>query len=130
MASIPQLPAHSVRDAARAVRRLAGRVIHTVTDAILSEFLDLPEFRVIGYAFEKQGDVSIVHLYCEHRHDVALCPRCSTPSGEGHQLVPAYAGIGVCAIWIFWDAARSFISPVVGSSVPSVDVPSPRRCPV
>ena len=85
MGSIPQLPAHSVRDAARAVRRLVGDVMHKVTDAILSQFLDLSEFRVIGYAFEKQGDVSIVHLYCEHRHGVALCPRCSTPSGEGHQ---------------------------------------------
>ena len=85
MGSIPQLPAHTVRDAARAVRRLVGDVMHKVTDAILSQFLDLSEFRVIGYAFEKQGDVSIVHLYCEHRHGVALCPRCSTPSGEGHQ---------------------------------------------
>ena len=85
MVSIPLLPAHSVRDAARAVSRVVGQVIHTVTDAILSEFLDLSEFRVIGYAFEDQGDESIVHLYCAHRHEVALCPRCATVCEEGHQ---------------------------------------------
>jgi len=85
MARIPLLPAHSVRDAARAVSRVVGQVIHTVTDAILSEFLDLSEFRVIGYAFEEQGDESIVHLYCAHRHEVALCPRCATVCEEGHQ---------------------------------------------
>lgn len=85
MASIPLLPAHSVRDSAQAVKRLVGHVIHTVTDAILSQFLDLPEFRVIGYAFEEQGEVSIVHFYCEHRHDVGVCPRCATVSEEGHQ---------------------------------------------
>jgi len=38
MGRIPLLPAHSVRDAARAVRRVVGQVIHTVTDAILSQF--------------------------------------------------------------------------------------------
>lgn len=125
MASIPLLPAHSVRDAARAVKRLAGHIIHTVPDAILSQFLDLPEFRGIGYAFEEQGEVSLVHLYCEHRHDVALCPRCSTPSEEGTSMK-----IGGSATWIFWDVVRSSISPVAGSSVPSVDDRSRRSCPV
>ena len=85
MSSIPMLPAHSVRDSAQAVKRLVGHFIHTVTDTILSQFLDLPEFRVKGYAFEEQGDLSIVHLYCEHRHDVGVCPRCATVSEGGHQ---------------------------------------------
>jgi transposase len=87
MLNVPLLPApvKSIRDAARAVKRLAGQVIQTVTETTLSQFLDLPEFRVFGHALEDQGEVRIIHLYCEHRHEVALCPRCRTPSAEGHE---------------------------------------------
>jgi transposase len=87
MLNVPLLPApvKSIRDAARAVKRLAGQVIQTVAEATLSQFLDLPEFRVLGYALEEQGEIRIVHLYCEHRYEVALCPRCRTPSTKGHE---------------------------------------------
>ncbi len=59
MPSVPLLPApvRSVRDAARAVKRLAGQAIQTVTEVTLSQFLDLPEFRVLGYTLEEQGEV-------------------------------------------------------------------------
>jgi len=64
---------------------MAGQVIQTVTETTLSQFLDLPEFRVLGYALQDQGEVRIIHLYCEHHHEVALCPRCRTPSTKGHE---------------------------------------------
>jgi len=85
MLNVPLLPApvKSIRDAARAVKCLAGQAIQTVIEATLSQFLDLPEFRVVGYALEDQGGVRIVNLYCEHRHGVALCPRRRTPSAKG-----------------------------------------------
>jgi hypothetical protein len=59
---------------------MAGQVIQIVTETTLSQLLDLPEFHVLGYALEEQGEVRIVHLYCEHRYEVALCPRCRIPS--------------------------------------------------
>jgi hypothetical protein len=67
MLNVPLLPApvKSIRDAARAVKRLAGQVIQTVTETTLSQFLDLPEFRVFGYALEDQGEVRIIHLYLD-----------------------------------------------------------------
>jgi len=63
MPSVPLLPApvKSIRDAGRAVKRLAGQAIQTVTEATLSQFLDLPEFHVLGYALEEQGEVRIIH---------------------------------------------------------------------
>jgi len=87
MPNVPLLlaPVKSLRDAARAVKRLADQAIQAVTETTLSQFLDLPEFRVFGYALEEQGEAHIIHLYCEHRHQVALCPRCRTPSTEGHE---------------------------------------------
>lgn len=87
MPSVPLLPApvKSIRDAGRAVKRLAGQAIQSITEATLSQFLDLPEFRVLGYALEEQREVRIIHLYCEHRYEVALCPRCRAPSTKGHE---------------------------------------------
>ena len=47
MPSVPLLPApvKSVRDAARAVKRLAGQAIQTVTEATLSQFFRPPSCR-------------------------------------------------------------------------------------
>ena len=49
-------PVKSIRDSGRAVKRLGGQAIQSVTEATLSQFLDLPEFRVLGYALEEQGE--------------------------------------------------------------------------
>lgn len=88
MLDVPLLPAPSQqtwRDPARAVRRLAGQPLELAKEEMLDALLGLPEFHVTGYRFEELDGVSVVHLYCEHQHTVAFCPRCRTPSVDGHE---------------------------------------------
>jgi len=91
MLDVPLLPAPArqmQRDPARAVTRLAGQPVEPMTEETLDRLLGLPEFHVTGYRFEELDGVPLVHLYCEHRHAAALCPRCRTPSAEGHEYKP------------------------------------------
>lgn len=65
-----------VKDAARAVRRVEGLTVQDVTVETLTELLDLPGMRVARFAIETQGGEKYLHLFCEHQHELALCPRC------------------------------------------------------
>lgn len=49
-----------------------------------TQLLDLPGLIVVEYEVEHSGEDEIVHLYCEHRDAVALCPRCRTVSTHSH----------------------------------------------
>jgi transposase len=57
------------------------RVWEKVTAATLTRLLDLPEFQVTHFAIE--GDE--LHLKCDHRFDIAQCPRCQHISEKIHQ---------------------------------------------
>lgn len=73
------LPAPSetvVKDAARAVKRVDSLDVQEVTAETLSELLSLPGMKVTRLAVEEQGEVKYLHLFCEHAHQVAICPRC------------------------------------------------------
>ncbi len=69
-------PERVVKDAARAVKRVDSLNIQMVTVETLSNLLNLPGMRVTRFAIEQQGEEEYLHLFCEHEHDVALCPRC------------------------------------------------------
>jgi len=58
--------------------------IETVKVETLSELLGLPGMRVTRFAIEQQGEQQYLHLFCEHEHDVALCPRCLTVAASGY----------------------------------------------
>jgi hypothetical protein len=79
-------PRQRVKDGGHAVKRLAGQVIQKVTTATFSHWLDLPEFALEGYIQEQVEGQKVLHLFCTHRHKVALCPRCQTPSTMGHDV--------------------------------------------
>lgn len=79
-------PHQRVKDAGHAVKRLAGQVIQKVTTATFRHWLDLPEFALEGYVPEQIEGQKVLHLFCTHRHKVALCPRCQTPSIVGHDM--------------------------------------------
>ncbi len=55
-----------------------------ITAGTLNELLGLPGLTVSEYALEKQGEVEILHLFCEHKQEVALCPRCHELSRAVH----------------------------------------------
>jgi hypothetical protein len=65
-----------VKDAARAVRRVESLTVQDVTVETLTELLGLPGMRVTRFAIETQCGEKYLHLFCEHRHEMALCPRC------------------------------------------------------
>lgn len=77
-------PPTIVRDAARATKQVGGLNVKKVTEETLSELLDLPGMKVTHFATEQQGDVQYLHLFCEHEHDVAICPRCQTVVSDGY----------------------------------------------
>lgn len=63
------------------VKQVAQRMWETVTVASMSVLLDLAEFQITH--FEIEGEQ--LHLKCEHRFDVAQCPRCHHISEQLHQ---------------------------------------------
>ena len=44
----------------------------------------MPEFELVGYVTEQVDGQKVPHLFCRHRHAIALCPRCQIPSSLGH----------------------------------------------
>jgi transposase len=73
-----------VKDAARAVKRLDSLTIQAVTAETLNELLGLPGMKVTRFAIEQQGEGRYLHLFCEHQHDVAVCPRCGKATAGGY----------------------------------------------
>lgn len=63
------------------VKQVAKRVWEQVTAATLTELLDLVEFNVTHFELADDG----LHLKCDHRFEVAQCPRCHHLSEQCHQ---------------------------------------------
>jgi transposase len=83
----PLLPAPSrkiAKDAAQAVKRVESLTTQAVTAKTLSELLGLSGMRVTRFAVEEENKEQYLHLFCEHEHDVAVCPRCLTATIELH----------------------------------------------
>jgi transposase len=73
-----------VKDAARAVKRVDSLMVQAVTAETLNELLGLPGMKVTRFAIEQQGEEEYLHLFCEHQHDVAVCPRCGKATAGGY----------------------------------------------
>lgn len=76
METIPLLPA-----VIKYTKQAARRTWEAVSAATLTSLLGLPEFKVTHV--EDEGEV--LHLKCEHRETVALCPHCRELSMALHQ---------------------------------------------
>ena len=81
-------PKQMIRDAARAVKRKAGLMVQRVTTGTLSRLLGLPGMVITEYALEQalegEGEREVLHIFCEHEHDVALCPKCGQVTQKVH----------------------------------------------
>lgn len=73
-----------IQDAARAVKGSVGRIVRKFKEFTVSHLLDLPEFVVVGCEIEQRGEQEIVHLYCVHPDEVAICPYCRQISSQVH----------------------------------------------
>jgi len=84
----PQLPPPRkkiAKDAAQAVKRVDSLTTQAVTSKALSDLLGLPGMRVTRFAVEEENKEQYLHLFCEHEHDVAICPRCMTATTQIHE---------------------------------------------
>lgn len=82
---LPDSPAKVVRDAARAVKRTANLMMQRVTAETLNILLGLPGLEVIEYALERQVEQEVIHIFCRHVNDVAVCPQCGQMSETIHE---------------------------------------------
>jgi transposase len=73
---LPKGPEKVTRDAAQAVKRTANLMIQKVTVETFNVLLGLPGMVVTEYALEQQGEQEVLHLFCQHKHEVAMCPGC------------------------------------------------------
>ena len=74
-----------VRDAARATKRKAELMLKRVTVETLSSLLGLSGMVVTEYAEEKQAEREVMHIFCEHEHEVAVCPNCGQLTDRIHE---------------------------------------------
>jgi transposase len=77
-------PVKVIRDGARPAKGKVGLMIERVTAGTLSKLLGLPGMVVTEYAIEKRGEREVLHLFCQHEHEVAVCPRCGQVSTTMH----------------------------------------------
>ena len=82
---LPPPPKKVAKDAAKAVKRVDSLTTQAVTAKTLSELLGLPGMRVTRFAIEEEEKERYLHLFCEHEHDVAICPRCMQATSGIHE---------------------------------------------
>jgi transposase len=74
-----------VKDAAKAVKRICLEEFKEVVDEALTELLGIVSLVVRMYAIRREGEHEVLHLWCAHRDEIALCTHCGTISTEVHQ---------------------------------------------
>ena len=78
------LPIRFIKDAARSVKRICKEEFNKVKDSALTELLGISALIVTMFALRREGDHEVLHLWCVHRKDIAICPRCSAISDNVH----------------------------------------------
>lgn len=74
-----------VKDASKAVKHISNIEFKEVVDSTLTELLGIPTLLVTMYCLRREGNQDVLHLWCIHRDDVALCPHCGCLSMNVHQ---------------------------------------------
>jgi transposase len=73
-----------LKGASRTVKRIIKDYFSEVKDDTLTELLGIPSLVVTMYLLHKEGEEEVLHLWCVHRDDVAICPGCGGPSTQLH----------------------------------------------
>lgn len=68
------------KDASKAVKRISPEFCQVMTPETLTTLLGLPNILVSGFFLEKEEGNEHLHLFCEHQHQVAICPCCQKVS--------------------------------------------------
>lgn len=73
------------KDASKAVKRISQKDFKEVADETLTELLGIATLVVKMYALRFEGEQEVLHLWCAHREEIALCTRCGSLSTKVHQ---------------------------------------------
>jgi len=77
-----------VKDAAKSVKRICLEEFKEVADDTLTELLGIASMVVRMYAMRQEGEHEVLHLWCAHREQIALCGHCGSLSRTVHQEEP------------------------------------------
>ena len=78
------LPIGFIKDASRAVKRICKEQFTKVKDSTLTELLGISMLIVTMYSLRREGDHEVLHLWCAHREEIAICPVCGKISDSIH----------------------------------------------
>ena len=70
------LPISFIKDAARSVKRICQKEFKKAYDSVLTELLGISVLIVTMYMLRHEDSHEVLHLYCIHRNDAAICPKC------------------------------------------------------
>lgn len=84
MKLLPYTPAF-VKDAAKAISRICKSEFKSVVDDTLTELLGIPTLVVTMYALRMEGVHEVLHLWCAHSEEIAVCTHCGSISTTVHQ---------------------------------------------
>jgi transposase len=133
MTTIPLLPAgvkRFIRDAARSAGRAVEEGLQRITEQTLDLLLDLPEFKATHFEIESRGEEDILHLYCQHKHDFAICQRCREISASPHENKPRCVrdlDMGKWRVFIHFTGRRFYCEQCERSFTESLVSIDPRR---
>ena len=74
-----------IKDAAKSVKRISLQEFKEVADETLTELLGVASIVVKMYVIRREGEHEVLHLWCAHREEIALCTHCGSLSTEVHQ---------------------------------------------
>ena len=70
------------------MKRIFQEEFIEVQDGTLTKLLGIATLLVTMYAMRKEGEQEVLHLWCKHKADVAICPRCGALSETIHDEQP------------------------------------------
>lgn len=113
-----------VKDAARSVKRICQADFKEVVDETLTELLGIATLVVKMYAMRREGEHEVLHLWCAHREEIAMCTHCGAVSTAVHQEEHR-----CIAIWMYGARRRFCISWLAAFNANTVAGRLPRNCP-
>ena len=70
------------------MKRICKEEFVEVKDGTLTKLLGIATLLVTMYAMRREGDQEVLHLWCKHKADAAICPRCGAISQTIHDEEP------------------------------------------
>ena len=74
-----------IKDGSKAVKRITLGEFRVVADETLTQLLGIATMVVKMFALRREGEHDVLHLWCAHRENVALCSHCGSLSTKAHQ---------------------------------------------